>query len=461
MLLLALGCSFTTFEHVPCTNTSACRDAFGFGYACGASSLCEPIVPPDRCTDTYPDDLLTNPSAYRDAIVFGSLFDHDPDAGDLAEVRAVQLAIKQVNETEGLEGRSYGIIHCSYEDDYNGDGLDYETSLDVVAPWLADQAGVSVALGPATSGQSEAAYALLGPRDVLLISPSATSPSLTDLDGINKSDAEPGLLWRTAPPDTVQGERIAQDMADRLITKAAVVYQTSSYGQGLAQQFKVDFEALGGAVSLFSFDEGVEPAEAIASAGNEAGIEEVLFISSELSDVISFLNAAGSLEDYADRSIFLTDAARDDGLFDGLTAQGTTTLDRVRGSSPASPSGDVYDFFDAAYSVEFGVDPSTSVYTAYAYDASWLALYGSAWAWYQEGALSGSGMARGLRRVSAGSDVQIIPSNWGTVKSYFKESSPVDLEGASGQLDYDPDTEETSGPVDIWIIDGRAFANVE
>ncbi|MBM4367534.1 MAG: hypothetical protein FJ102_15080, partial [Deltaproteobacteria bacterium] len=42
-------------------------------------------------------------------------------------------------------------------------------------------------------------------------------------------------------------------------------------------------------------------------------------------------------------------------------------------------------------------------------------------------------------------------------------ANDVNVQGASGALDYDPVTEETTGPIDVWVIaaDGESFEVAE
>jgi hypothetical protein len=61
--------------------------------------------------------------------------------------------------------------------------------------------------------------------------------------------------------------------------------------------------------------------------------------------------------------------------------------------------------------------------------------------------------------VSEGEELEIRPTNWNPVKAQFKAGNIIDVLGASGELDFDPVTEETTAPIEIWRIhrDGDAF----
>ena len=454
-LLVVASCSLTTLNYTPCDTSAQCRDAFGFGYTCGDEGLCEEITIEPRCNDVYPVDLFQRIENYRDTIVIGSLFDQ---SSDTPEIQATRLAVMQVDDLSGLDGREFGVVECTYEENNVYDDRSMEEATVFASRWLAGTLGVPVIVGPATSSMAEAAYYVTSPLGTALISPSATSPALSTIDGLTKTNEEPGMFWRTAPPDSLQGEVVAADMLDRNVRDVAVIYQTGSYGEGLATVFQSAFVAEGGTASLHAFSDNTQRDVAVTEVAAEHP-DEVLFISSEGTDVSAFLNAAAVLSAYSTMGIFLTDAARDEDVLDAATTA-RTLFDQVRGTAPSVPAGTVYDFFSGAYAGAFAPDTAdSSVYTAHSWDASWLSIYGIAWSQLNEGAITGVGVARGFRHVSAGDAVDINPTRWTQVQANFAEAASVDVTGASGSLDFDSQTEETTAPLDVWTIgtDGASF----
>lgn len=449
MLLALLGCSATTFDAVECVETSECRDAFGLLWTCGDVGLCEQGEVHPRCTSTWPEDLLVRPENYPDHILLGSMFDI---AADSSEVQAVRLPVMQVNDEGGLDDTEYGLIECTYEEDTTLDALDYPAAAREVSQWLVDVAGVQGIVGPATSSQTQEVYNATADDKVLIISPSATSPALTSIDGLTKSDAEPGLLWRTAPPDSLQGIAVAEDMRSRRLKDVAVIYQSGPYGEGLAEVFLANFtEGPENAIGV-EFSTATEMTEGLTDLLNEnPQLQEIFFISSEVSDIVSFLGAAaidGSPFLEGDITLFLADGAADEQIFDDTDSR---LYESIRGTRPSVPSGLVYDAFSIAYAAAYpGDSADDSVYTAYSYDASWLAIYGTAWSHYSEDRIHGEGMARGLRSISSGTATEIRPTRWNDVKASFEAGNGIDVSGASGNLDYDAATEETTAPIEVW-----------
>ncbi len=445
-----------------CTSPTACLDTLGLGWACGDDSLCYQPGPHPRCI-SEPSSILTDPAAHQGDLLLGSIFDQNDF---LIMVRAARLAVIQVNDRDGLGGRPVGIIECSNQESEAIDGLTPEEATVQVGRYMAEQFGVPVIIGPATSGRAEVAYNALSPLDTLLISPSATSPALTAIDGLTSTDEAPGLFWRTAPPDSLQGRVIAEQMIDVLgATKVAVISQTGAYGEGLAEVFLENFVGDGRTADSFPFANTTDLATHTATVGSpNADYEQVLFITSLSSDVAMFLNAAAGIAGYAQMGIFLTDGARDTQVLVQTAGTANGLYPNVRGTVPAILKGLVYDVFEANYKAVFdGQDPGDFGFSAHAWDAAWLALLGAAWADAQEDAITGTTIARGLRRISSGEALDLGPTDWTTIRANFGDAVGVDVSGASGALNFDPDTGETTAPIFVWRINaaGTDFEDID
>jgi branched-chain amino acid transport system substrate-binding protein len=231
------------------------------------------------------------------------------------------------------------------------------------------------------------------------------------------------------------------------VTNVAVIYQAGAYGEGLATVFQDNFKPNKSTSLPFSSDN--ERNQAVTDSGTSSATE-VLFISSAQADVIAFLNAVGTNATYASKKLFLTDSAASQDVIDKSPM---SVYEKIRGTRPApvDPTDPVYTTFTGAYSAEYaGDDVSKFSYTAHTYDAAWLVFYGTAWAKLQTDAITGTGIASGLRKISAGPNVPIQPLSWDGVVEKFRSGTGVNVRGASGELDYDPVTEETSGPIQLW-----------
>ena len=280
--VLSPGCSLGTFDRTECTTSGDCRESFGFGFTCGARGYCDPIVLASRCTQVYPADLLTSPK-YANAIVYGNLMDRS-QVKQAARERAARLAVMQANQAAPLEGRRFGMVLCTVEENLAFDDLTMDEAAVATARWLTKEVGVPAIVGPSGSASTAAVYQALVGSGTVVISPSATSATLTDLDTTNATDESPGMLWRTAPSDAAQGPAISADMSERAIHRVAIIHQTDPYGQGLAN---IVSQTYGGDVELFPFLNENERAEAVVTVSNTS-VDEVLFIASNTDDIVAF-----------------------------------------------------------------------------------------------------------------------------------------------------------------------------
>jgi branched-chain amino acid transport system substrate-binding protein len=444
------GCWPSRYEYAACETDTHCRDSFGFGSTC-RHGLCEPAKLNDRCDTTYPPDLLQRADRYRQAIVFGSLMDRSSPAHVVRE-KAIRLAVKEVEEKGGLEGRPVGVVFCNTEARDAGDHFDRTEATRWAARYLVSHLGVSALVGPCASTDAEQVWSDLRASHTPIVSPAATSPALDALEP-GGSEQQPGWLWRVAPSDALQGRVIAEDLLARNVRSAAVLREAGPYGEALASVFMSHFTAAGGTVRVLGVAGASQIGEATAMAGAGAATE-VLFISSQQDWIAKFLNAASGHAGFAAKSIFLTDAAANEAVLAGATLA-APLFPRIRGTRPAplDRSSYVYASFIANYRAEYGGDdPTGTTFSAHAYDAAWLVMYGSAWSLLREGRVSGPGIARGLRQVGSGARVPVIPSSWLTLQSTFRAGEPVDLSGASGELAFDLDTRQIAAPIEVWTV---------
>ena len=93
---------------------------------------------------------------------------------------AIELAITQANESGGLEGRLYGAIFCTIDENPAYDSLEFNEAAVASAEFLVHRVGVPAIVGPTTSGSTERVFTeVTRDAEVVVISPSATSPSLS------------------------------------------------------------------------------------------------------------------------------------------------------------------------------------------------------------------------------------------------------------------------------------------
>ena len=157
--------------------------------------------------------------------------------------RAIEMAITDFGPIQGFDVDM-------------GTGLDDLCSAEggqAAAQTIAADDRVVGIIGTSCSGAAVAASPLISAANMVMISPSNTSPSLTsDLAGTPGEAYNPGY-YRTAHNDLIQGAAVAEFVyEDRGLTTAAAIHDGDPYTQGLAQSFSTAFEALGGEMVGFS-----------------------------------------------------------------------------------------------------------------------------------------------------------------------------------------------------------------
>ena len=190
-------------------------------------------------------------------------------SGDLASyglptVKAAELVVAQYNAKGGINGKKVELL---IEDDVCKPEVATNTATKLVTD------GVDVVLGHICSGATKAALPIYKEAGVVVMSPSATNPGLT------QSGDYPNF-FRTIASDDAQA-KTEVDFAINVIgaKKIAVVHDKGDYGKGLAEFAKKFIEESGKAeVVLF---EGVTPGAvdytAIVQKIKRKGADTIIF----------------------------------------------------------------------------------------------------------------------------------------------------------------------------------------
>ena len=190
-------------------------------------------------------------------------------SGDLASyglptVNAAQLVVDKVNAAGGINGK---MVELLIEDDVCKPEVATNTATKLVSD------GVDVVIGHICSGATKAAMPIYKNAGILVMSPSATTPDLT------QSGDYPNF-FRTIAPDDAQAQVDVDFVLNTLkYTKIAVIHDKGDYGKGFAsfaKQFLEESEK--GEVVLF---EGVTPGavdySAIVQKIKRSGAQAVIF----------------------------------------------------------------------------------------------------------------------------------------------------------------------------------------
>lgn len=321
--------------------------------------------------------------------------------------RGAELAIQEVSDS-GL------LLDGSTVTAVTGDS----TCIDAAAATatverLITAEGVRGIIGGMCSGETIASLENVArPNGVVMISPSATSPALSDME-------DDGLFFRTSPSDARQGEVMAEIMMERGIQNAAVTYTNNDYGLGLANSFQSAFEAAGGTITLnAAHDDGKADYSAEVAALAAAGGDALV--------VVGYVDQGGSgvVRAALDTGAFDTFVFPDGMVGSALETNFGTEIDGSFGQNPAS-EGEGRDTF-LSMAEEAGFD-GTSAYSAEAYDAAALILLAMAKAGTHDPAV----YKDSIMDVANEPGEQILPGELARALEIINEGGDVDYVGAT------------------------------
>ena len=274
--------------------------------------------------------------------------------------------------------------------------------------------GVAAIMGADCSGVTGAiATNVAVPNGVVMISPSATSPGLTDL-------ADNGFFFRTAPSDARGGQILADITKDRKVKSVAITYTNNDYGKGLADVYAAAVKAHGIKVTAVeSHEDGKADYSAevatLASAGGDA-VAVIGYLDQGGKGIIQ-----GSLDSGAFDKFILSDGMIGQSLVDAF-GKG---LSKSFGSLPGSTGKGAGVFAKVASAG--GID-SSGPYTGESYGAAALIVLAM-----QAGNSADRGsIAKNVMAVANGPGKKIYPGELKKALDLLAKGKAVDYEGATG-----------------------------
>jgi ABC-type branched-subunit amino acid transport system substrate-binding protein len=148
-----------------------------------------------------------------------------------AQVAGVDLAVKEINETGGVLGKSIVVVHAD-----SGEARDKTLEASFAA--LIDKK-VDVVIGPSSSVLAERILLAAMHAGVPLISPAATAPRVSGL-------ADDGMLFRTISSAAMQGTALAELVGAGEKPRLAVIYFDDDSGRATAASATAGVRQLGG-----------------------------------------------------------------------------------------------------------------------------------------------------------------------------------------------------------------------
>jgi len=182
-----------------------------------------------------PNDEVTADRAGDGVLKIGTLL---PETGNLAflgppEIAGVQMAVAEINEAGGVNGAPVELIE--------GDSGDTTTDTAVQTTTRLLGENVDAIIGAASSSVSASVIDTIVGAGVTMFSPANTSKQFSDYP-------DNGLYFRLGPSDILQGQVLAEVIAEDGAASLVIMNFDDDYGNGLAEDLAASFEAGGGEV---------------------------------------------------------------------------------------------------------------------------------------------------------------------------------------------------------------------
>ena len=339
--------------------------------------------------------------------------------------QAFYLAIRHVNEGGGVLGMNVESVVADATQD--------PSVAEVVAQHLVEVEGINALVGPnASSAALPISQSISGTLGIPTISPSATSPQLTEVD-------DNGYFFRTALSDAAQGPVLARVTRDRGFDNVGLIYQDDAYGQGLAATFG---ESWDGTLRAVSVDKSQTSYLSELAQSAEAGAQALVVIAFE-GQALSIVREA--IDEGIYSQFVFGDAAKRESLVREI---GGDKLGDMYGTAGASPPDNAATAeWEAAFIAEYGELPVLA-YVKETYDAV-IALALAAQA---AGSVDGAAIRDHLREIAGppGRTVPGTPKGVADGLSLLAQGQEIDFDGASGTLDWDDNGDLRRGHIGTW-----------
>lgn len=344
--------------------------------------------------------------------------------------RAADLAVFELNQAGKVAGKTLEILHRDSET--NG-----EKAAATTETLLQEHPNLKFLIGASSSAVSQSMLKVAEKQDVLMISPSSTSPALS------KADTK-DVFYRTVPSDDFQGCVLATKIMEFGIKKIGVLTLDNTYGNSLTEVLKFNYEKQEGQVvqSMAYQESATAELPNKIKALLDQDIEAVVFIGypSEAPAVFKAWLDSGKKPQL---KWFFSDSLKDVGIFKGLTDP--TPFDQSIGTIPSSANQNDLIFQDA-YVQRYAEFPVS--FSAHTYDATVLAALALHKHHHRK-----TDLKQALKEVASPPGVLIKPGveEFKKALRLIEQGQDIDYQGASGEVDMDINGDVLSD-YEIWTL---------
>lgn len=434
-------------------------------------SKCAKLLSPD-CTQVVGD--WKNDSA----VILGSILPivGVDKAGGIPLYNSIAVAVDDFKSgSNGLPPKAGSstrrpivVVGCSEESD---DPNDVEAPIRS-AKHLVDTVKVPAIIGASFSGNTLAVAEVTTPAGVLLMSPTATSVAITNLQ-------DNGLVWRTAPSDVIQVQALVKlmpqieastrarfAMTSMQKLKVLILHKGDAYGKGLGAALQAQLAFNGTAAldnlndgNLKVFDYGDSSSGAVDYNKTRQDVltafppnspPHVVFLLGTNEVAPEFLAKLETQWVGTKPTYLFPDGGLIPELWDAI---GTNSELRARifGTVPGTNNA-TYQLFRSRYMsfIKDGTTPDVGG-TAASFDA--LYMLALAVAANPDKPVTGANIVEGLKRlVPPGTQHSPGSTNINAAFAILASGKNLDYVGASGPLDFDLATGEATSDIQIWCV---------
>ena len=309
--------------------------------------------------------------------------------------------------------------------------------------------GDTAVVGPCCSGVTAAILNLAIQNQVVVASPSATSPALT----VGRDDpTNGGFFWRVAPSDAVQGKVDAKILTDDGMKAVVIIYVNNAYGSGLDKVFKATFGAAN-VKSDQAYNEqntGDFSSQVTAVCGQTADALVIFGYIADGANILKEMQKQGCLTKfkiYGSEGLFSSDSAARLPTKAGCTsgsppcASGQWLAAGVKGTNPQSGNLTV---FNTKFKAKYGHDPQQ--YSAESYDGvMYVAL-----AALKAGSVKGADIQAHMLEIANSPGTKC--STFATCAALIKAGQDVDFDGFAHNFEFDANHEPKTGVYSEWQV---------
>jgi len=372
-------------------------------------------------------------------------------------MEAAKMAVEDINNSGGIYGRPLELL---IEDSENYNPVAVQKAQKLIS------SGVVAIVGPNTSaGLQFIADSITTKKGIVIISPSATSPVISNL----KSDTN-NTVWRVCPSDEYQVQIAVKYIRSELKkTSVGIIYIDNIYGKNYAEILNKKLAAykikVTGAVAY--------PAEAEDNLQYDFSkyLPQTLKGNPDIVYIISASEAGKILSDLA--SYIETKKLKKpvlmgcDGNYDQRVIKNTNLAfaEDMIGTAPGiSKDDNNYKLFSENFRKKYNKEPQ-SLWAANIYDAFYLSSYAMLKA--GEKKILGADNLKISRLISenlidvAQNGTSIGVNEFVRGSEILRDGGQIDYQGASGDIVFDKRGDVTSGTYIIWKIENGNFVQLK